>query len=69
MQESAGEQEGGRRVEGDGETNQVSDSVPLRPQTSAESTVVPAVFDNIDMEKKQTMVCHHNRVAITLCVT
>lgn len=54
MQELAGEQEGGRRVEGDGETNQVSDSVLLRPQTSAESAVVLAVFDNMDMEHKET---------------
>lgn len=54
MQETAGQQEGGRCVEDDGETNQVNDSVPRRPQTSAESTVVLAVFDNMDMEKKQT---------------
>lgn len=43
MQESEREQEGGRRVESDGETNQVSDSVPVRPETSAESAVVPAL--------------------------
>ena len=48
----------------------VSDSVPVRPGTSAESAVVPAVIDE-DLDHKETDngLCHHNRVAVRLCVT
>lgn len=71
MQESEREQEGGRSEENYRETAPVSDSVPVRPETSAESAVVPAVIDNEDLDHKETDngLCHHNRVAIRLCVT
>ncbi len=70
MQESEREQEGGRSEEHDRETAPVSDSVPVRPGTSAESAVVPAVIDE-DLDHKETDngLCHHNRVAVRLCVT
>ncbi|XP_076595632.1 uncharacterized protein LOC143326048 isoform X1 [Chaetodon auriga] len=52
-QELEREQEGGRSEENDRETAPVSDSVPVRPGTSAESAVVPAVIDE-DLDHKET---------------
>lgn len=65
------EQEGGQREENDSETALVSDSVPVRSETSAESAVVPAVIVNEELDRKETDsgMCHHNSVAIRLCVT
>ena len=62
MQESEKEQEGGPS---DCET--VSDSVPVRPGTSAESAEVPAVMVNEELDSKEadSGLCHHDRVAIT----
>ncbi|XP_051809923.1 uncharacterized protein LOC110970857 isoform X1 [Acanthochromis polyacanthus] len=54
MQESEREQEGGRSEENDRETAPVSDSVPVRPGTSAESAVVPAVIYIEDLNDKET---------------
>ncbi|KAJ8245153.1 hypothetical protein GJAV_G00274650 [Gymnothorax javanicus] len=45
MQESEREQEGGRSEENEREAAPVSDSVTVRPDTSAESAVVPAMID------------------------
>ncbi|XP_054871981.1 uncharacterized protein LOC118470840 isoform X2 [Amphiprion ocellaris] len=53
MLESEREQEGGRSEETDRETAPVSDSVPVRPGTSADSAVVPAVIDE-DLDHKET---------------
>ncbi len=65
-QESEMEQEEGRSEENSRETAPVSDSVQVRPETCAESTVVPAVIDNEELDHKETDngLCHHNRVAI-----
>lgn len=46
MQESQTEQEGGQHVESNGETTPVSDSVPVRPSTSADQ--------NKDWDNKET---------------
>uniref|UniRef100_G3N7I1 HECT domain-containing protein n=1 Tax=Gasterosteus aculeatus aculeatus TaxID=481459 RepID=G3N7I1_GASAC len=48
------EQEGDQREENDSETALVSDSVPVRSETSAESAVVPAVIDNEKLDRKET---------------
>nr|XP_040024494.1 uncharacterized protein LOC120812493 isoform X2 [Gasterosteus aculeatus aculeatus] len=48
------EQEGGQREENDSETALVSDSVPVRSETSAESAVVPAVIVNEELDRKET---------------
>lgn len=66
IQELERGQEGGRS-ENDRETAPVSDSVPVRPGTSAENAVVPAVTDK-DLDHKETDngLCHHNRVAVRL---
>ncbi|XP_077947846.1 uncharacterized protein LOC120823632 [Gasterosteus aculeatus] len=48
------EQEGGQREENDSETALVSDSVPVRSETSAESAVVPAVMVNEELDRKET---------------
>ena len=71
MQESEKEEEGGQSEENDRETAPVSDSVTVRPGTSAESAVVPAVIDNEELDDKETDngLCHHNMVAIRNCVT
>ena len=71
MQESEREQEGGQSEENDSETALVSDNVPARPGTSAESEVVPALIVNEELDRKETDsgLCHHNSVAIRLCVT
>ena len=53
-QESEREQEGGQGEENDSETALVSDSVPVRPETSAESAVVPAVIVNEELDRKET---------------
>lgn len=44
---------------------------PVRPGTSAQSAVVPAVFDNEELDHKETDsgLCHHIRVARKLCAT
>ncbi|XP_045075532.1 uncharacterized protein LOC123492747 isoform X2 [Coregonus clupeaformis] len=52
--ESEREQEGGQSEENDSETALVSDSVPVRPETSAESAVVPAVIVNEELDRKET---------------
>ncbi|KAJ8277793.1 hypothetical protein GJAV_G00080030 [Gymnothorax javanicus] len=54
MQESEREQEGGRSEENDRETAPVSDSVTVRPDTSAESAVVPAMIDYEEFDHKET---------------
>ncbi|XP_049912618.1 uncharacterized protein LOC126397713 isoform X1 [Epinephelus moara] len=54
MQESEREQEGCQSEENDRGTALVSDSVPVRPETSAESVVVPAVIDNEELDHKET---------------
>lgn len=54
MQESEREQEGGQIEENDSETAPVSDSVPVRAETSAQSAVVPAVIDNAELDHKET---------------
>ncbi|XP_077958260.1 uncharacterized protein LOC120817910 isoform X2 [Gasterosteus aculeatus] len=50
------EQEGGQREENDSETALVSDSVPVRSETSAESAVVPAVIVNEELDRKETVM-------------
>lgn len=54
MQESEREHEGGRSEENDRETAQFSDSVTVRPGTSAESAEVPAVVDSKELDQKET---------------
>ncbi|KAF1374348.1 hypothetical protein PFLUV_G00228140 [Perca fluviatilis] len=54
MQESEREQEGGQSEENDSETALVSDSVPVRPETSAESAVVPTVIVNEELDCTET---------------
>ncbi|KAI3377244.1 hypothetical protein L3Q82_008486, partial [Scortum barcoo] len=54
MQETEREQEGDRSEENDRQTAPVSDSVPVRPETSAESALVPAVIDTEELDHKET---------------
>lgn len=54
MQASEREQEGGQSKENERETAPVSDSVPVRPSTSAESPAAPAATDNEEFDPKET---------------
>lgn len=59
----------GQSEENDRETALISDSVPVRPEQSVQSAVVPAVIGNEDLDHKVTdgSLWHHNRVATRLC--
>jgi len=65
VQESERE-EGGQSEQNDTETAVVSDS-PVRPGASAECAVM--VNKQLDCKEADSGLCHHNRVAIRLCVT
>lgn len=72
MQESNRELEGGQSEENDTAPVPVSaTSVPVRPETSVENAVVPAVIDLEEQDHKEpdSGLSHHNRVAIRLFKT
>lgn len=66
MQESGRDQVRGHDEENYSEPATVSDRVPVRPETPAESAILPVVFGNEELDHTESSngLYHYNRVVI-----